>query len=82
MILQDGSSYAGQFTGASNGDIAFVDEQGVQYRFPLAEVQSLVCIPEADIVTLRTGKVYSGRYLPGRIQCRSRMVTGFNTSFH
>jgi hypothetical protein len=35
----------------------------VQYRFPLAEVQSLVCIPEADIVTLRTGKVYSGRYL-------------------
>ena len=25
VILQDGSSYAGQFTGSSNGDITFVD---------------------------------------------------------
>ena len=34
----------------------------MQYGFPLAEVQSLVCTPAADVVTLRTGKVYSGHY--------------------
>jgi len=62
IILHDGSSYPGQFTGASSGMVTFTDGQGVQYRFPLADVQSLVYTPAADIVTLRTGKVYSGRY--------------------
>ena len=39
IILQDGSSYPGQFTGASSSVVTFTDGQGVQYRFPLAEVQ-------------------------------------------
>jgi hypothetical protein len=62
VILNDGSSYAGQFTGATDGHIAFLDGQGVKYSFPFADVQSLVCTPSADIVTLRDGKVYSGHY--------------------
>jgi hypothetical protein len=65
IVLHDGSSYAGQFTGASGGTVTFVDNQGVQYRIPLAEVQSLVCTPAVDVLTLRTGKVYSGHYTGG-----------------
>lgn len=62
IILNDGSSYAGQFTGAASGMVTFTDGKGVQYRFPLSDVQSMVYTPSADIVTLRTGQVYSGHY--------------------
>jgi hypothetical protein len=48
IVLNDGSSYSGQFAGAGNGEITFTDNQGVQYRFPF--------------VTLRDSKVYSGHY--------------------
>jgi hypothetical protein len=62
IVLNDGSSYSGQFAGAGNGEITFTDNQGVQYRFPFADVQSLVFTSSADIVTLRDSKVYSGHY--------------------
>ena len=61
-ILRDGSSYSGQFTSANNGPIAFTDGQGVQYQFPRRDVQSLVFTSSNDTVTLRSGKVYSGRF--------------------
>ena len=59
-ILRNGLSYSGQFTSASNGAITFTDGQGVQYQFPLRDVQSLVFTSTNDTVTLRSGKVYSG----------------------
>lgn len=62
VILNDGSSYVGQFLGASAGQIPFTDNQGVQYNFPEGDVQSMVFTPSADIVTLRDSKVYSGHY--------------------
>jgi hypothetical protein len=62
VILRDGASYSGQFTGASRGQIAFTDGQGVGYKFPASDVQSLVFSRTQDIVTLRSGKVYSGQY--------------------
>ena len=62
VILHDGASYSGQFGGAPNNEITFTDAQSIQYRFPLHEVQSLVFTSANDIVTLRTGKVYSGKY--------------------
>jgi hypothetical protein len=62
IILQDGSSYVGQFAAAPGAPIAFVDPQGIQYQFPLRDVQSLVFTTNNDIVTLRSGKVYSGHY--------------------
>lgn len=62
VILRDGTSYSGQFTTATNGQIGFTDGQGVQYKFPLADVQSLTFSRNQDVVTLRNGKVYSGQY--------------------
>lgn len=62
VILRDGASYSGQFTGAPQGEIGFTDMQGVQYKFPARDVQSLVFSSTTDIVTLRNGKMYSGQY--------------------
>jgi len=61
-ILRNGSSYSGQFTSASKGAITFTDGQGIQYQFPLRDVQSLVFTSANDTVTLRDGKVYSGHF--------------------
>jgi hypothetical protein len=62
VVLRDGASYSGQFTSAIAGQIGFTDGQGVQYAFPVADVQSLVFSSGQDIVTLRNGKLYSGQY--------------------
>jgi hypothetical protein len=62
VILHDGSSYSGQFTSANNNELTFTDGQGVQYRFPVNDVQSLVFTASTDIITLRSGKVYSGKF--------------------
>ena len=62
VILHDGSSYSGHLTDLPREEITFTDAPGVQYKFPVADVQTLVFTPSADTVTLRSGKVYSGRY--------------------
>lgn len=62
VVLRDGASYSGQLTGASTGSVGFTDGQGIQYKFPPSDVQSLVFSRNQDIVTLRNGKVYSGQY--------------------
>lgn len=38
IILHDGTSYSGQFSGAASGEITFTDAQSIQYRFPLSDV--------------------------------------------
>jgi hypothetical protein len=68
VILHDGSSYTGQLQGITNNEIAFTDGAGVQFKFPVADVQTLVFTPTTDTITLRNGKMYSGRYAgPGPI---------------
>jgi hypothetical protein len=62
VILHDGASYSGQFASSGGDQITFTDTQGIQYQFPLHDVQSLVFTADTDIVTLRNGKVYSGKY--------------------
>jgi len=62
VTLRGGASYSGQLTGASRGPVAFTDGQGVQYKFPVADLQSLVFSGGQDIVMLRSGKVYAGQY--------------------
>jgi hypothetical protein len=62
VILLDGTSYSGEFGFGGGGEIAFKDSQGIQYKFPLRDVQSVVFNSANDIVTLRSGKVYSGNY--------------------
>lgn len=63
IILQDGTSYTGQL--GTSSEITFTDNQGVQYRFPATDVQSLTFTGGADVVSLRDGKVYSGHYTGG-----------------
>lgn len=60
VILRGGAGYSGQFTSGPTGEINFTDTQGVQYKFPVPDVQSLVFSSTTDIVTLRNGKIYSG----------------------
>lgn len=60
VILRDGQSYSGQTQKMS--EINFTDAQGIKYRFPRKDVQSLVLNPTLDSVTLRSGKSYSGHF--------------------
>jgi hypothetical protein len=66
VVLRDGTSYSGRFTGASSGTINFQDSQAAQYQFPVRDVQSLVFTASNDIVTLRNGRSYSGQFTGGR----------------
>jgi hypothetical protein len=59
VILSDGASYSGEFTGAV---VNFTDQQGVKYTFPRADVQTLVFNSSVDTVTLRNGKSYVGHF--------------------
>ena len=59
VILSEGASYTGQFVGTA---IHFTDQQGIQYTFPRADVQTLVFNATSDTVTLRNGKSYVGHF--------------------
>ena len=59
VILTQGASYSGQFTGKV---VHFTDQQGIQYTFPRADVQTLVFNASMDTVTLRNGKSYVGHF--------------------
>ncbi len=61
VILRDGRSYSGVYTGARTGKIAFTDTTGIQYSFPLSQVQSLVFSNVSDHVALRSGQSYTGQ---------------------
>jgi hypothetical protein len=58
IILHDGTSYDGKLAGRE--PIVFVDTEGIQYRLPRADVQSLVFTPTTDVVTLKNGAVHRG----------------------
>ena len=62
VITKAGSSYSGQYLGAPGGTLGFTDTSGIQYTFPIHDVQSLVFTSTNDTVTLRNGKVYSGTF--------------------
>jgi hypothetical protein len=54
VITRDGASYSGRFLDAAGGTISFTDAGGIQYTFPLHDVQSMVFTETNDIVTLLT----------------------------
>jgi hypothetical protein len=62
VITKAGSSYSGQYLGTQGGTIGFTDTSGIQYTFPIHDVQSLVFTSANDTITLRNGKVYSGTF--------------------
>src|ERR1700719_192336 len=61
IVLHDGTSYSGQFTGANGKMLSFTDNQGIHYDLPIGDVQSLVFADGVDHVSLRNGKTYSGQ---------------------
>lgn len=61
IVLGSGASYNGHFMGARDARIPFQDNQGVQYQFPVSDVQSLYFAPSGDTVVLRNGKNYFGQ---------------------
>ncbi len=61
VVLHDGRSYSGSFTGAPGGKLVFKDMQGIQYTFPVSQVQSIVFSNLADHITLRSGHAYKGQ---------------------
>ena len=63
VILRDGKSYSGAYTGAPNGKLSFKDNSGIQYTFPLADVQSLVFSNVSDHISLRGGQSYTGQLI-------------------
>lgn len=63
VILRDGKSYSGTFRGAPTGKLAFKDNAGIEYTFPVSDVQSLVFSNVADHIVLRGGQSYSGKLL-------------------
>jgi hypothetical protein len=65
IITRDGASYSGTFLGAKSGSIGFTDTSGIGYTFPVGDVQSLVFTSANDTVTLRNGKLYSGKFTGG-----------------
>jgi hypothetical protein len=63
VITRSGASYTGEYLGAAGGTIGFTDSSAIQYTFPVGDVQSLVFTATNDAVTLRNGKVYSGKFM-------------------
>ncbi len=61
VYLYSGASYEGHFMGPREARLTFEDNQGVQYQFPIRDVQSLSFNRDGDSVTLRNGKVYNGQ---------------------
>ncbi len=61
VVLRDGKSYSGTYTGAANSKLSFQDNAGIQYTFPLSDVQSLVFSNVGDHITLHNGQTYSGQ---------------------
>ncbi len=61
VYLKSGASYTGHVMGDRDTRITFQDMQGVQYQFPMRDVQSLSFSREGDTVTLRTGRTYTGQ---------------------
>lgn len=63
VVLRDGKSYSGTFTGEPGGKLTFKDNQGIQYTFPMTDVQTVVFSNLSDNVSLRNGQMYTGQWL-------------------
>ena len=60
IILRTGASHTGTFTAPPSGMISLTGMHGVQYQFPVRDVQTLVFTSASDTLTLRSGHSYTG----------------------
>lgn len=63
VVLRDGKSYSGTYVGEPSGKLTFKDNQGIQYTFPMTDVQTVVFSNIADNVSLRNGQTYTGQWV-------------------
>ena len=63
VVLRDGKSYSGTYTGEPGGNLTFKDNQGIQYTFPMTDVQTVVFSNLSDNVSLRNGQMYTGQWV-------------------
>jgi hypothetical protein len=63
VVLRDGKSYSGTYTGLATGQLSFQDSQGIQYTFPMRDVQSLAFSDAGVHISLRNGQTYSGQLI-------------------
>ncbi|MFP5227447.1 MAG: hypothetical protein ACLGXA_07430 [Acidobacteriota bacterium] len=63
VVLRDGKSYSGAYTGEPGGKLTFKDNQGIQYTFPMTDVQTVVFSNLSDNVSLRNGQMYTGQWV-------------------
>ncbi|MDE3063918.1 MAG: hypothetical protein KGJ51_12770, partial [Acidobacteriota bacterium] len=61
VVLRDGKSYSGTYTGEPGGQLTFQDSQGIQYTFQMMDVQTVVFSNLSDNVSLRNGQMYTGQ---------------------
>lgn len=80
VILRDGRSFSGVYTGARTGKITFTDTMGIQYTFPVAQVQSVVFSNVNDHIALRNGQSYSG-HITGATRITFRGSNGIGYVF-
>ena len=60
VILRSGASHTGTFAAPAGGMISFTGMHGVQYQFPVRDVQTIVFTSASDTLTLRSGHSYTG----------------------
>ncbi len=60
VILRSGTSHTGSFAAPAGGMIGFTGIHGVQYQFPVRDVQTIVFTASSDTLTLRSGHSYTG----------------------
>ena len=60
VILRSGASHTGSFAAPAGGMIGFTGIHGVQYQFPVRDVQTIVFTAASDTLTLRSGHSYTG----------------------
>lgn len=61
IYLNSGQQYYGHMMGEREARLAFTDNQGVQYNFPIHDLKSIAFNQAGQTIVLRDGKTYFGQ---------------------
>jgi hypothetical protein len=61
IYLNSGQQYYGHLMGEREARLAFVDNQGVQYNFPMRDIKSISFSQGGETVVLKSGRSYYGQ---------------------
>jgi hypothetical protein len=63
VVLRDGRSYFGTYTGQPGGTLVFKGASGIQYSFPLSQVQTIVFSSQSVHLSLLNGQTHTGQWV-------------------